>query len=65
MLDCLGDASLHLDFASCGVVLGHSRLLRCPGSSVSWVSLPAPRQDGIGSRAPTLCGCAVLVVVAL
>ena len=24
---------------------------------------PMPRQDSIGSRAPTLCGCAVLVVV--
>ena len=65
MLDCLGDASLHHDFASCGVVLGHSRLLRCPGPNVPWVSLPARRQDGIGSIAPALCGCAVLVVVAL
>ena len=26
---------------------------------------PMPRQDGIGSRAPTFCGCAVLVVVDL
>ena len=48
--DCLGDASLHLDITIRGV----------GGPSVPWVSmpgptgvLPMPKQDGIGSRAPT------------
>ena len=48
-----------------GVGVGHPRPPRCSGPSVPWVSLrdplgcpPMPKQDGIGSRAPTLCGCA-------
>ena len=42
------------------LVSGHPRPHRCSGPSVPWVSLPGPtgvlpmpRQDGIGSRAPT------------
>ena len=64
VLDCLGDASLHLDIAICGVGVGqratHS-LPRCSGRGVPWVSLPGPagvlpmpRQDGTESRGPTL-----------
>ena len=44
VLECLGDATVHLDFVSCtvGVLAGTHQVP------------PMPRQDGIGSRAPTL-----------
>ena len=61
VLECFDDASLHLDFTFVSLVSGHPRPPRCNGLSVPWVSLPGPtgvppmpRQDGIGSRAPTL-----------
>ena len=49
VLDCLEYASWHVHFALWALV---------------WATdgLPVVR-DGIGSRAPNLCGCAVLVVV--
>ena len=72
VLDCLEYASWHVHFALWALVWATHGLpvvrapvyrgcpcrdpLGCP---------PMPRQDGIGSRAPSLCGCAVLVVVDL
>ena len=55
---CLDDASLlHI----CVVGVGPPTASRCNGPRVPWVSLPGPtgvppmpKQDGIGSRAPTL-----------
>ena len=59
VLECLDDASLHLDFTYVGV--GPPTASRCNGPSVPWVFLPGPtgvppmpRHDGTGSRAPTL-----------
>ena len=40
MLGCLGDASLHLDFAIRGVGVTHGLPSYRP--SVPWVSLPGP-----------------------
>ena len=42
-----------------GNIMTHTTFTQCNGCP------PMPRQDGIGSRAPTPCGCAVLVVVDL
>ena len=42
VLCCLGDASLHLDFAICGVGVGPPTAFRRNGHSVPWVSLPRP-----------------------
>ena len=42
VLCCLGDASLHLDFAICGVGVGPPTAFRRNGPSVPWVSLPGP-----------------------
>ena len=47
-MECLDDASLHLDFTFVSLVSGHPSLPRPPEVP------PMPRQDGIGSRAPTL-----------
>ena len=50
VLCCLGDASLHLDFAISGVGVGPPTAFRRNGPSVPWVSLPGPT----GTKAPTL-----------
>ena len=42
MLGCLGDASLHLDFAVRGVGVGPPTAFRRNGASAPWVSLPGP-----------------------
>ena len=42
VLCCLGDASLHLDFAICVVGVGPPTAFRRNGPSVPWVSLPGP-----------------------
>ena len=42
VLDCLGGASLHLDFAIRGVGVGPPTTFRRNGQSVPWVSLPGP-----------------------
>ena len=61
VLECLSDASLPLDFTFVSLVSGHPRPPVVKAPSVPWVSLPGPtgvppmpKQDGIGSRAPTL-----------
>ena len=58
VLECLDDASLHLDFTFVSSVSGHPRP---PVVTAPWVSLlgptgvpPMSMQDGIGCRAPTL-----------
>ena len=72
VLECLGDASSRLDIAIAGVRVGPPTASSLFGPSVPRVSFrgpagvpPMPKQDGIGSRAPTLSGCAVCVDVDL
>ena len=72
VLDCLEYASWHVRFAlwalvwaTHGLPVVRAPVYRgCPCRDPLGCH-PMPKQDGIGSRAPTLCGCAVLVVVDL
>ena len=72
LLDCLEYPSWHVHFAlwalvwaTHGLPVVRAPVYRgCPCQD-PLVCPPMPRQDGIGSRAPTLCGCSVLVVVDL